>query len=498
MERLELRRLRRKHLLLLHLATWIGASLLLLAVNLLASRLLMTWSVWPISIWAAVLLLHGVQIVLWGGRRRSQTDPRPDEELPALDNARAPDPGRDLEELRSRLFSSSGATREALRASPEIVAEVARGESHALLMVSWLDEAQRLLHRVNDHHDLRQDVAAALSRPESRAIRPALQKLLVQLDAREVKLAALEREVSERRSLLESFFLILESATMAKATDGVLAALSGTLRERVDLLEAVVAPREKAALSPVEGRETRRIRREVGLARDLQRSLLPRSAPQVEGLSVAFLYRPCREVGGDFFDFYEVSPHRLLIAVGDASGHGLDSSMISSMAKSALYTQVASDRSLEESMSEMNRMMCDTLSSRRLMTFILAELDTGRRTLSWVNAGQVFPFLRRGNEIRELEQPSYPLGVRNDTVYHRTEHPLLPGDVLLLLTDGYVEAVNNEGLDFGWDRLARRLLALEDTDTQRLVGALSEDLSDHLGGARQQDDVTLVAVRFDP
>ena len=496
---LVLRQLRTEDQFFVHLVSWLVAGVLLVVVNLLAADFAITWSVWPVWIWAVLLLAHGVGVFVIAARGTRESHSRLAAELLTSEGDRGAVADEEIEELRSRLLGSVEAAREALRVDrPELVAEIARGQSHSLSIVSWLDEATRLLHRTDDHHALRQEVATALSRPESGATRPALERLHAQLEERDLKLASLEREVNKRRSALESFLLVLDSTHLAKATGEVPAALCGTLGERVALLEAVLAPSVPNDAPMMGGLEARRIRQEVGLAQELQRTLLPRTAPEIAGLSVAFRYQPSSEVGGDFFDFYQVGPGRLLIALGDASGHGLDSSMISSMAKSALYTQVANGRSLEQSMAEMNRMMCDTLGSRRLMTFALAEVDTDRSLLSWVNAGQVFPFLRRGDRVRELEQPSYPLGVRADAVYDRCEHHLEAGDVLLLLTDGTVEAVNGEGQEYGWTRLAERLLELEAESVERLLSALADDLSSHLEGAPPQDDVTMVAVRFDP
>jgi sigma-B regulation protein RsbU (phosphoserine phosphatase) len=240
-----------------------------------------------------------------------------------------------------------------------------------------------------------------------------------------------------------------------------------------------------------------RLQDEVRLAQDLQRSILPERAPEVPGLAVAHLYRPSSEVGGDFFDYYTTESGGLLVAVGDASGHGLDSSMVSSMAKSALYTHVAAGRSLDATMAEMNRMMYATLGRRRLMSLVLVEIDPSESRLRWVNAGQIFPIISRQGRVRELEQPGYPLGVRPDGKFEIAEEPLRPGDLLLLLTDGYVEAVNPAGEPYGWHRLEQRLRDIDSTEVELLITELAEDLWSYLDGEPPHDDVTLVAIRID-
>ena len=168
------------------------------------------------------------------------------------------------------------------------------------------------------------------------------------------------------------------------------------------------------------------------------------------------------------------------------------------MAKSALYMQMSAGRSLARSLEEINHMMCDTLGRRRFMTLALVELDVASRRISWVNAGQVYPLLVRSGRVLELEQPGYPLGVRRDSSYRQCEEALEEGDLLVLLTDGYVEAVGPDGETHGWERLVERLAGLGQATPQEVVERLSRDLDGHLGGSAPQDDVTLIAIRFEP
>jgi sigma-B regulation protein RsbU (phosphoserine phosphatase) len=231
------------------------------------------------------------------------------------------------------------------------------------------------------------------------------------------------------------------------------------------------------------------------MARELQQSILPSAAPAVPGIDVASVYRPSSEVGGDFYDFYVVEEGVLLACIADASGHGLDSSMVSSMAKSALYLQVSAGRPLDLAMADINRMMCDTLGRRRLMTMTLLAIDAARCVVRWVNAGHCYPLLLRQGQVRELSQPSYPLGVRRETEYAVLEAALLPGDLLLLFTDGLLEAYSPQGEAYGWERLCA-CLAAAPAAPLAAIDALLVDVGRHLGSVAPQDDVTLVAIGF--
>lgn len=497
MERLQLRRVRSENRFFFHLSLWAVGSLFIMSMGALQSEgpLAAAPVIWT---WGVAMMSHGFLSLVAGRARSARQLGALEAEIrsQAAPTGSAADP--EVAELRNRLSRAAEDARGVVRdGGGQAVADVARGEALGLSIVAWLEEARHLLRRGRETGELRQEVVNSLSRPGTEARSIGLRRLLGQLDGRDVKLAALEREAVRRQSVLDSFILLLDSASLAGAKGEMLAAVTNPIRKRLSLLESVVASSAADGAALDELRDGR-IEEEIRLARDLQRSILPSQAPTVAGLSVAQLYRPSSEVGGDFFDFYATAEDRLLVAVGDASGHGLDSSMVSSMAKSALYTQVSAGRALEEAMSELNRMMFDTLGRRRLMTLALVEFDTAARRLAWVNAGQVYPLLRRGGEVRELEQPSYPLGVRARAEYEVAELELEPGDLFLLMSDGYVEATNEAGDPYGWERLAERLGDLAGADPGALIERLEADLRSYLGGRPLEDDVTLVAIAFEP
>jgi len=492
--------LKAQNLFLLHAVTWGATCLFLVLLNVLIDGMATPWSLYPLAAWGVLVAGHWV-IRSVVGRRSSEEEHRRLTRTWA-ESARQADASSltEIRDLRGKLLTGAEAAREALRPiSPEATADVSRGEASALDLVAWLDQAEPLLARSSASRDLRQEVAAALSKPMSEADRAPLETLLTQLDLQDVKLAVLERETTRRRSVLESFLLVLESAGVAGSSADVLTAVSDPLRGRVRLLEEVArAQVEGAAVGEGSTPASDRIREEVRLAQELQSSILPSEAPEIPGLAVAHFYRPSSEVGGDFFDFYVTAPGRLLVAVGDASGHGLDSSMVSSMMKSALYTHVSAGRSLEESMVEMNRMMCDTVGRRRLMTLALLEIDVAERRLTWVNAGHVYPLLISGADVRELEQSSYPLGVRREVEYSVLEETLEPGSRVVLVTDGCIEALDSTGEVYGWERLGDRLRQLAGKDSQAIADGLAEDFWAHLGGQPPQDDITMVVLAFEP
>ncbi len=482
---LSLRQARAENAFGLHLVTWVGGCVFVAAMTA-ATGFEEPGVLSLIPFWGAVVAIHGWSALVHQRRRHEHRLRKLAEERR---RAEQEDQGAAL--LRRRLLHGAEAARTVLRKlEPDSVAEVSRGETEALAAVAWLLEAEPLLESRLDP-GLRLEVAKRLSEPGSRPSREPLERLLARLDLHDSQLANLEREAAERTQRVESFLLAIENVRVASAESAISPAVSASIRERVAWLEA-----GPAGETPEQTAE--RMREEMRLASELQRSILPEEAPRLERLRVAHAYRPSSEVGGDFYDFYTPAPGRLLVALGDASGHGLDASMVSSMAKSALYLQVSARRDLAAAMSEINRMMCDTLGRRRLMTLALLEIDAERGTIAWVNAGQLYPMLVHGGEVRELEQPSYPLGVRRDTAYAVRREHLAPGDRLFLLTDGYVEAAGEAGEPFGWERLVERLGTLDGDDLEGAVDLLLADLTAFLGPASPQDDVTLIAIRYEP
>ncbi len=487
---LSLKQVRRENAFGIHLAFWIAGSAFIVAMTA-ATGFREPATLRLIPIWGALVAIHGWLSLV---HRRKIYQRRhglvADQERRKVEE-RAEEQGAGL--LRGKLLRAADAARAVLRKlSPDTVAEVSRGEAEALASVAWLLETEPLLATRPDPA-LRLEIAKRLSAPGHRGgvplkrrDREPLERLLGRLDHHDSQLARLEREVAERQGRVESFLLTIANVELASTESAISPAVSASIRERVARLEAGdgETPEQTAA----------RIAKEVRLAGELQRSILPETAPLLDGLAVAHAYRPSSEVGGDFYDFYTPAPGRLLVALGDASGHGLDASMVSSMAKSALYLQVAAGADPSTAMAEINRMMFDTLGRRRLMSLALLDVDLDRRSLTLANAGQLYPLRVRDGRVSELELPSYPLGVRRDASYTMLRGSLAPGDRLFLFTDGYVEAAGAGGVPFGWDRLTARLASLGDVTPDRAVELLLADLTDYLGPAPAADDVTLIAI----
>ncbi|MGB6002124.1 MAG: PP2C family protein-serine/threonine phosphatase, partial [Thermoanaerobaculia bacterium] len=207
----------------------------------------------------------------------------------------------------------------------------------------------------------------------------------------------------------------------------------------------------------------------------------------------AFSYRAANTIGGDFYDFLELPDGRLLLVIGDASGHGMAAGLLMAIANATL--KLASD--LESSpvaiATLVNRALFQTGGRRAFMTLFLGLLSPDDGRFEYACAGHPYPLVRRADgEIRELGSSSLPLGLRHDLELTSQVVTLEPGDLLLLYTDGIPEAVGAEGEAFGFERLKE--IMGEGGDPDAVHDRILDDLARFEGDVSPPDDRSLVLI----
>jgi sigma-B regulation protein RsbU (phosphoserine phosphatase) len=240
-----------------------------------------------------------------------------------------------------------------------------------------------------------------------------------------------------------------------------------------------------------------RIEEEMNLARDIQRNSLLSEFPVMSRCEVHALYIPSRHVGGDFYDVVQAADGSHLIAIGDVSGKGMPAALLSAMLQASLRTQARSVIALPEILRNINSLLFHSTASHQFATFFLARVDGERLTLSFSNAGHNWPVIvRRGGERVLLEKGGTILGILDGVDFEEGEVRLIPGDVLVLYTDGISEAANAAGDLYGEDRLYAMLDALpRDLPAREIADRLLVEVRSHLDGVDAQDDITLVVLR---
>src|SRR5215218_9721381 len=233
---------------------------------------------------------------------------------------------------------------------------------------------------------------------------------------------------------------------------------------------------------------------ELRLARSIQRASLPEEVPTLEGWQISPFYRPAREVGGDFYDFFELEDGRLGIVVGDATGHGVPAALVMASARSMLRAVAQASDSPGEALRRVNGPLATDIPPNMFVTCFYAILDPESGSLTYANAGHDLPYLHRDGAAEELRATGMPLGLMPGMGYEEKETILEGGASALFYSDGLVEAHNPEGEMFGFPRL--RTLLAEHAEGEALVDFLVEELYSFTGeGWEQEDDLTLVTLQ---
>ena len=245
-------------------------------------------------------------------------------------------------------------------------------------------------------------------------------------------------------------------------------------------------------------RERSRMRDELGTARQIQLSMLPQSDPKPRGLEISSLSLPAAEVGGDYYDFFELDDGRFAVTVVDVAGHGVGSGLVLSGLRSCLYLLHAESTTVELVIRKLDRMLRETTERRMFGTILYSIFDADRRSFAFCAAGHPPPLVYRAStgEVEIVECHAPPLGTRLSHSFEETRVDVAPGDVALLYTDGAPELLGPAGEPYGEERLISRLKrSAPDHTALEIREILMSDLWTFKGDAQQPDDVTFVVVR---
>ena len=241
-------------------------------------------------------------------------------------------------------------------------------------------------------------------------------------------------------------------------------------------------------------RERDALEREMNVAREVQRELLPRAAPRFEGLELAGVCRPAIAVGGDYYDYLRHADGRPGLVIADISGKGVPAAILMASLQASvrsLFPTAADPGQLHE---RLNNALCGSSSTARYATAFLADFDPGARRLTYSNAGHLPALVIRGAQTLRCQEGGIPIGLFEGATYDTGALTLEPGDLLALFTDGVTEAPGPDDEEFGEDRLADLLRAHKGGSLETAVQAVLDALLDW-GGPAAHDDVTLVLAR---
>jgi predicted ester cyclase len=245
-----------------------------------------------------------------------------------------------------------------------------------------------------------------------------------------------------------------------------------------------------------EVRMRERLEQDLRVARSIQQASLPKEVPTLENWQITPYYQPAREVGGDFYDLFELEDGRVIVVMGDAAGKGIPAALVVSATSSVLraVAQALGSSSPSEVLAQVNETLFARIPPNMFVTCFYAILDPKNGSMNYANAGHDLPYLWHGGDCEELRARGMPLGLMAGMSYEQKEIELDAGEGVLFYSDGLVEAHDAKGEMFGFPRL--RDLIAEHDDKRALGDFLLEDLYSFVGeGWEQEDDITLLTLR---
>jgi len=271
--------------------------------------------------------------------------------------------------------------------------------------------------------------------------------------------------------------------------------LAGGNRELLQTLAIEASTVLENARLLEEERAKQRIEEELGVARRIQQSLLPRRLPDTGWFRVCGSSRASHEVGGDYFDVVEVAPDEWSLVIADVAGQGVSSALLASFLQGA-FLSAAGGRNIPVVLSRINSFMAERAEHGKYATVFFASLNVSG-LLVYANAGHCAPLIvRRGVRIVTLSPTSMPVGLVPGAPFAVEEIKLQRGDRIVLYTDGVTEAQNAAGEFFGRGMLRDAVTAAGALDCAGMHDAVQQALRDFTGGSEQSDDITLVVAEY--
>ena len=239
---------------------------------------------------------------------------------------------------------------------------------------------------------------------------------------------------------------------------------------------------------------SKKFEEEMAEAEQIQRALLPKELPRIEGLEMAVAWQPARAVGGDYFDVLKFGDHHTGICIADVAGKGMPAALLMSNVQAVLKSFASETIAPGDLCASVNAVVCENIVLNRFISCFYALVDSRKRKLSYANAGHYPPMLVRHGRCLRLSEGGPVLGVFPHQHYGQQEIDLQKGDCLALFTDGVTEACNASGEEFGEARLQQLLIAGQKLPASELQERVMLAVTEFADGSFD-DDVTLMVLR---
>jgi sigma-B regulation protein RsbU (phosphoserine phosphatase) len=249
-----------------------------------------------------------------------------------------------------------------------------------------------------------------------------------------------------------------------------------------------------------EENKRRRLENEISIAREVQNQLFPSTLPSVPGVEIEAICKAARSVSGDYYDFIQLSPTHIAIAIADISGKGISAALLMASLQAALRSQLLVDGSerlgMVELVSRLNKHLVRNTGDDRFATFFIAIYDSATRTLRYTNAGHLPAFLICHGKSQQLDKGGMVLGVVEDYAYEEGTISVAPDSLLIGYSDGLIEPENVYGEEFGIRRLEEAAIRVQASTPIMVAESLMAAAEEWAGTPEQADDMTVIVARL--
>lgn len=253
--------------------------------------------------------------------------------------------------------------------------------------------------------------------------------------------------------------------------------------------------------SQCEHNQLESIKGDLAVAGEIQQAILPSKFPPfpdlVDELDIFASMTPAKDVGGDFYDFFQIDADRIGFVIADVSGKGIPAALFMAVSRTLIRSTGLRGIPSHECISYANRLLCNESLDAMFVTVFYGIYTISTGVIDYTNAGHNPPYLLRRNNVVEalpLSQ-NFIVGVFDDFVYTNSTLKLEPGDAIILYTDGVTEAFNEEKQQFGEKGLEKTLKSVPGADSKEIIEAITEDVAEFSGNEPQNDDITILSLK---
>lgn len=238
------------------------------------------------------------------------------------------------------------------------------------------------------------------------------------------------------------------------------------------------------------------LKEEMKVATRIQNNLLPDKNPEIPGYEIAALNIPAKEVGGDYYDFIDLSDENLGFCIGDITGKGMPAALLMANLQASLRSQALINLEAKVCLENINKLLYRNTEASKFATLFYGVLDPVNHEIQYCNAGHDQPLLIREQKLHlKLEATGMLLGVVDDAAYISEKISLLPDDILVIYTDGITEAMNREFEEFGLDRTIEVIEKSSEKSASLILKGIYDQVKLHSNGFQQSDDITIMVIK---